>query len=113
MNASLRITGDRQRLHQAIRATVIAREVLYPGSYVEVAPSIVYPDVTYVDVDKRAAAFFSDVAGVQEIIAMHGGDPLSLVQFIHSDNHDIDHFMIPKKPEVVNRESILCAGLGN
>ena len=46
-----------------------ATTVLYPGSYVDVAPSFVWPSVTYVDVDRRAKQFFDDHEGVQEIVA--------------------------------------------
>lgn len=60
--------GDRQRLFQAVAEVVAAQEVLYPGSYVDIAASFVFPSVTYVDVDKRAAAFFADRQGVAELI---------------------------------------------
>ncbi len=52
--------GDRWRLFQAVSAALPARRVLYAGSYVDVAPSFVYDDVTYADMDNRAAAFFAD-----------------------------------------------------
>ena len=77
--------GDRWRLFQAVNKAVPARKVLYAGSYVDVAPSFVYDDVTYVDIDKRAAAFFADTLGVSEIIADHGGSANARVAFIHSD----------------------------
>jgi len=32
---------------------------LYPGSFVHVTPSFVYPEVCYVDTEKRAARFFA------------------------------------------------------
>ena len=60
--------GDRWRLFRSIADAYHPKKVLYPGSYVDVAPSFVFPDVTYVDVDRRAAAFFEDMEGVQEII---------------------------------------------
>ena len=37
-----------------------AERALYPGSYVDLAPSFVWPSVTYVDTDRRAAQFFAD-----------------------------------------------------
>ena len=77
--------GDRWRLYQAVGAAVPARKVLYAGGYVDVAPSFVYDDVTYVDIDKRAAAFFADTLGVSEIIANHGGSANARVAFIHGD----------------------------
>lgn len=61
--------GDRWRLFQAVGDAVTATKVLYPGSYVDVAPSFVWPSVTYVDVDRRAKQFFDDREGVQEIVA--------------------------------------------
>ncbi len=61
--------GDRQRLFAAVHETVQASQVLYPGSFVDVAPSFVSPSVTYVDTDQRAVRFFADTAGVDEIIA--------------------------------------------
>ena len=63
--------GDRWRLFRAIGDAVPAAKVLYPGSYVDVAPSFVWPSVTYIDVDRRATQFFDDRDGVQEIIAEH------------------------------------------
>lgn len=63
--------GDRWRLFQALGGAVAATKVLYPGSYVDVAPSFVWPSVSYVDADRRAKQFFDDPEGVQEIIAEH------------------------------------------
>ena len=79
-------TGDRQRLFTAVAAEIDARTVLYPGSYVDVAPSFVWPNVTYVDVDHRARRFFGDVEGVLQIITDHTGAPVRpVVRFIHGD----------------------------
>ena len=78
--------GDRWRLFRAVGGVVDAERVLYPGSYVDVAPSFVFGAVTYVDVDRRAARFFADEAGVREIIAAHAGSPSSpQIRFVHAD----------------------------
>lgn len=77
--------GDRWRLFQAISAAVPASRVLYPGSYVDIAPSFVYDDVTYADMDKRAAAFFADTDGVKQIIGDHNGNVNGRVAFEHGD----------------------------
>lgn len=61
--------GDRLRLFSAVATHVEAPRVLYPGSFVDVAASFVFPAVTYVDTDRRAAKFFDDVEGVDEIIS--------------------------------------------
>lgn len=67
--------GDHWRLFRAVGAEVSARRVLYPGSFVDVAASFVFPSVTYVDVDRRAARFFADTDGVAEIVAAHPDGP--------------------------------------
>lgn len=82
--------GDRWRLFQTVAASFPANKVLYAGSYVDVAPSFVYDDVTYVDTDKRAAAFFSDNEGVKEIIHQNEGNAAANVQFIHQDYRLLD-----------------------
>lgn len=67
--------GDRQRLFQAVaHAIPQATTVLYPGSYVDVAPSFIWPSVTYVDLDRRAARFFGDREGVDELLNENGAD---------------------------------------
>ena len=48
--------GDRWRLFSAVAESLDASTVLYPGSYVDLAPSFVFDSVTYLDVDKRAAS---------------------------------------------------------
>ncbi|HUW01909.1 MAG TPA: class I SAM-dependent methyltransferase [Acidimicrobiales bacterium] len=78
--------GDRWRLFNAVAGAIEAERVLYPGCYVDVSASFAFADVTYVDVDARAARFFADEAGVEEIIAEHPPVPdRSQFRFIHSD----------------------------
>ncbi len=66
--------GDRLRLFTAVADTVQASDVLYPGSFVDIAPSFMFPSVTYLDVDRRAERFFGDADGVREIIAANQAD---------------------------------------
>lgn len=78
--------GDRQRLFAAVAAATDASSVLYPGSFVDLAASLVWPSVTYVDVDRRAAQFFADEAGITELLAEHGVDPRErTVAFVPGD----------------------------
>jgi len=79
-------TGDRQRLFSAVGSAVSASTVVYPGSYVDVATSFVFDDVTYVDVDRRADQFFGDRDGVEELIREHRATgPSPQWHFIHAD----------------------------
>ena len=77
--------GDRQRLFVAVRDHLGDGSVLYPGSYVDIAASMAFTSVTYVDVDDRAAAFFRDAGGIAEIVQAGGGDVDARVRFIHAD----------------------------
>lgn len=78
--------GDRWRLFQAVGEFVDAPRVLYPGCFVDIAPSFVFPSVTYVDSDRRTPGFFADADGLGEVISSHGGSPAAPdVQFIYGD----------------------------
>ena len=78
--------GDRWRLFQAVGDCVKANTVFYPGSFVDISPSFIFPDVTYLDMDKRTPQFFTDTNGILEIIAEHTGAPdKPKFTFIHAD----------------------------
>lgn len=77
---------DRFRLFRAVGKVIAAKSVLYAGSYVDVAPSFIFPNVTYVDMDRRAKSFFEDAEGVRDIIDAQGTAPANnLFSFVHSD----------------------------
>ena len=77
--------GDRLGLFSAVANAIDATTVLYPGSYVDITPSFIWPSTTYVDVDRRANQLFSDSDGVLELLAERGVPGGSSVQFIHAD----------------------------
>ena len=78
--------GDRWRLFRAVDEVIDATSVLYPGSFVDVSPSFVFPSVTYVDTDARAARFFAEDDAVREIVASHDGAPTNPdIRFIRGD----------------------------
>lgn len=82
--------GDRVRLYRAVREFTGARTVLYPGSFVDISASAVFPDVTYVDTDRRAAAFFEDESGVREILGSLRGDDGNTFSFVDADYRELD-----------------------
>lgn len=53
------VIGDRSGLFAAVAEVRPIDRVLYPGSYVDLAPSTAFESVTYVDTDRRAAGFFA------------------------------------------------------
>jgi SAM-dependent methyltransferase len=65
-------SGERAALLKAV-AVVFPEvvRVLYPGCWVDVSASFVWPHVTYVDNDKAAARFFADAASVDALIETH------------------------------------------
>ncbi len=82
---------DRLRLFSAVEEFVPASTALYPGSYVDIAASFVFPDVTYADIDQRAKRFFEDADGVREIIAQHtAAASQRRFSFIHADYTKLD-----------------------
>ncbi len=88
--------GDHRGLFGAVADAVDVGTVLYPGSYVDITPSLIWPLVTYVDVDRRANQLFADEAGVQDLLVEYGaetGDDAVRheVRFVHDDYaHDLD-----------------------
>ncbi|MBN1997660.1 hypothetical protein JW935_08920 [candidate division KSB1 bacterium] len=61
------------------------KSVLYPGSFVHMTPSFVFPKTVYVDTDKRTPKFFADPRVVQFISAekIYAQDPE--VSFLFTD----------------------------
>lgn len=81
--------GDRHRLFRTVADAVDVDTVLYPGSWCDISASFVWPSVTYVDVDRRAARFFDDPDGVREIIAAHSDPAIAPeFRFLHADYAD-------------------------
>lgn len=50
--------AERLNLFQIIAEKFSIQRVLYPGSFVHITPSFVFPEVVYVDNDKQAKQFF-------------------------------------------------------
>lgn len=94
--------GDRARLFAAVAGAAGGDRALYPGSFVDVAASLAWPSVTYVDVDRRAQRFFADDDGVREIV---GTD--AEFWFVRGDYRDD----LPLEPETFDVLISLYAGL--
>lgn len=77
--------GDRWLLFTAIAYAIDAKCVFYPGCFVDISPSFLFESVTYLDTDKRAQAFFADVAGIREIVDDHNGPSDPEITFIRAD----------------------------
>jgi hypothetical protein len=51
---------ERLALFENFGNTYPCEKVLYPGSFVHITPSFYFPEVVYLDLDKRCRKFFSD-----------------------------------------------------
>lgn len=60
--------AERLSLFRVLREHYGDMRCLYPGCFVHITPSFVFPSVTYVDSDARAASFFSNPA-VRRMVA--------------------------------------------
>lgn len=60
--------GDRKRVYKSIANTFDVKRALYPGSHVDVAPSLVIPHVIYIDSFRGTIRFFKHLEMVQELI---------------------------------------------
>lgn len=65
--------GDRTALYAEVARFTGARRVIYPGSYLDIAPSSVWSDVTYLDMDARARRAFADIEAVEQVAQRLGG----------------------------------------
>lgn len=58
---------ERLSLFKNIRTRYECDKVLYPGSFIHIAPSFYFPEVVYLDLDKRCKKFFSDDTTIEYI----------------------------------------------
>ncbi|MFR9749880.1 hypothetical protein ACL02S_02470 [Nocardia sp. 004] len=78
--------GDRTDLYAAVADRTGAQRVLYPGSYLDLAPSYIWSDVTYLDSDARARKAFADPDAATALARDHRqytADPL--ITFVPGD----------------------------
>lgn len=59
---------ERIGLFKAIKDKYDCKSALYPGSFIHISPSYIFPDVVYVDTDSQAKKFFEDMGQVNKII---------------------------------------------
>lgn len=66
-------SGDRARhdLFRAVAEKYTPQHVLYPGSFIHINASLVFPKVTYIDNDKQAKRFFANQEDVIKLINKH------------------------------------------
>jgi len=63
-----RKVGDRTKLYQMIAEQFQVKRALYPGSHIDVSPSLVIPHVIYIDNFKGAISFFKHKEDICEYL---------------------------------------------
>lgn len=77
---------SRMELFKLIGKAFQPDRVLYPGCYVHVTPSFVFPWVRYVDLDRRAKRFFAQEQEVIDLVSSNRVyDPPPKFRFHHCD----------------------------
>lgn len=59
---------ERQEVFEALKEKYEIESVIYPGSFVHITPSFVFPKAVYIDSDNAAKRFFSNMELVKEIV---------------------------------------------
>ncbi|WP_152670742.1 class I SAM-dependent methyltransferase [Rubrobacter aplysinae] len=81
-----RSRGDLSGMFSVLADAFTIDRVLYPGSYIHLSPSLIFPSVVYVDTDRRAKKFFSDRSSVETLVdARKQYDESSGITFHHAD----------------------------
>ncbi|WP_214874704.1 hypothetical protein [Exiguobacterium sp. CH10] len=60
--------GDRKQVYETIASIFDVKRALYPGSHVDIAPSLIIPHVIYIDSFKGTIRFFKNLEMVQELV---------------------------------------------
>jgi hypothetical protein len=60
--------GNRYELYKAVASKYDIKYAIYPGSHIDIAPSLVIPKVTYIDNFRGAIKFFIDMDSIKEYV---------------------------------------------
>jgi len=63
--------GSRVELYRMVSRSFKISRALYPGSHIDISPSLVIPQVVYVDSFKGTIRFFSNMASIKTYIDAH------------------------------------------
>ncbi len=61
-------TGNRKALYRLVAKKYNIKRALYPGSHIDISPSLVIPDVTYIDNFKGAIRFFKKMSEIENYV---------------------------------------------
>lgn len=81
--------GDREALYRTVAESYDITKALYPGSHIDIAPSLVIPKVIYVDNFKGTIKFFKNMDLIMNYVTEHKAyaEPCELI-FLDQDYTD-------------------------
>ncbi len=80
--------GDRRSLYKAVAEAFDIHSAIYPGSHVDIAPSLVIPNVTYIDSFKGAISFFKHLDVIKDYVEQNKTYPEPCeIRFFGQDYH--------------------------
>jgi len=78
--------GDRKELYKVVARNYFIQTAIYPGSHIDITPSLVIPKVTYIDNFKGAIKFFKNMEIIEKYIEQNKDYPdLCKIEFIGQD----------------------------
>ena len=82
----IRKIGNRKALYKAVAKAYGVQQAIYPGSFIDISPSLVIPEVIYIDNFKGAIRFFKQMDGIQDYIEQNKEYPQACkISFIGQD----------------------------
>ncbi len=81
--------GNRVELYRSVAKKYNIDSAIYPGSHIDIAPSLVIPKVSYIDNFKGAIRFFNDMESIKKYLDENKDyvEPCE-IEFIGKDYHD-------------------------
>lgn len=83
--------GNRESIYEAVKKKYDIKSALYPGSHIDITPSLYIPEVTYVDNFKGTIKFFKEIDVIKEFIEKNKlYKEQSVVKFIGEDYSKVE-----------------------
>lgn len=68
LNNYIKQIGNRGNIYRQVRDTFDIKSAIYPGSYIDIIPSLIIEKVTYIDNFKKANLFFHNMDEIRKYI---------------------------------------------
>lgn len=86
--------GDRTALYRNVAKKFDVKSALYPGSHIDIMPSLIIPKVTYIDSFKGSISFFKDMKSIMDYVNTHkeykSESDLTFIGGDYKDDYEIE-----------------------